>query len=214
MRTGSCRGAALVEFNLVALLIMLPLLLGIVQIALLVAGYHLLSFAAAEAARAGSVDHARTAAMRDALAEHLLPLHIDLTRIGADGGPLDLIIAARLRAVADAAVFARVDRLSPAAADFADHARRIGGRDAIPNDALEHRPDTPGGSGGRSLQQANLLRIQVRYCHALVVPLIDRVLPEILRRLDPLPDHQVCYAAGRVPLRVASSAPMQSDAWP
>jgi hypothetical protein len=207
-------GAAMVEFQLAALLVMLPLLLGIVQMALLVCGYHVLSFAAAEAARAGSVEHARTAPMLAALSDGLVPLHVDLTSVTAAGGPLELVAAARMRAAGDTLLHAAIERVTPSDADFADHGRTVAGQRSIPNDALEHRSSVPGRAGGRSLQQANLLRIRVRYCHALVVPLIDRLLLGLLRGIDPDPAHQSCYAAGRVPLRVASSAPMQSEAWP
>jgi hypothetical protein len=207
-------GAALVEFQLAALLVMLPLLLGIVQMALLVCGYHVLSYASAEAARAGSVEHARTAAMMAALSDGLLPLHVDLTSVTAAGGPLELVAAARARSVADTLLHAAIERITPSDADFSDHGRTVAGQRSIPNDALEHRSTAPGRAGGRSLQQANLLRIRVRYCHALVVPLIDRLLLELLRRVDADPAHRRCYATGRVPLRVASSAPMQSEAWP
>jgi hypothetical protein len=127
---------------------------------------------------------------------------------------VDLVLAARARAAVEAARFVVVERITPAAADFADHARPSTDGTSIPNDALEFRSSAPGRRSGRSIQQANLLRVRVRYCHALVVPLIDRILPALLQRLDSDPSHALCYAAGRVPLRVASSAPMQSEARP
>jgi hypothetical protein len=205
-----------VEFQLVAVLALLPLLLGILQMALLVAGYHTISLAAAEAARAGSVDHARVATMRDAFADGLVPLLIDLTEIDARGGPLDRLVGAKGRAALEAVEYASIERVSPTAGDFADHGRSNGegGRRGIPNDALEFRSSTAGATDGHSIQQANLLRIRIRYCHALVVPLVDRLLPAVLRLLDGDSRDAVCYAAGRVPLRIASSAPMQSEAWP
>jgi hypothetical protein len=214
MRTRTSRGAALVEFQVATLLVLIPLLLGIVQIALLICGYHVLSYSAAEAARAGAVEHARVAAMLTALSEGLVPLQIDLTRVTGEGGPVDLVLGARTRAVAEVLRYAAIERVTPSREDFADHGRIHSGQRAIPNDALEHRSPAPGRSGGRSLQQANLLRIRVRYCHALVVPLIDRILPALLERLDPTPEHRLCYSARRVPIRVSSSAPMQSEAWP
>ena len=206
-------GTALVEFQVVALLALLPMVLGILQMTLLLCGFHVLSFAAAEAARAGSIDHARIGGMYEALADGLTPLVTDLAEAAADGGSLTSFVSARVNARREVLQFASIERMAPSAADFADHGRDERGQRAIPNDALEHRPSAVGSRGGLSLQQANLLRIRVRYCHALVVPLVDRLLPALLRVLDPDPGNQRCYLAGRVPLRVATSAPMQSEAW-
>lgn len=201
------RGAALVEFHLVSLVALLPLLLGILQTGLLMVGHHALGYAAFEAARAGAVDHARLEAMYSGLAQGLVPL------LGAAGGEAGAA-AARLRAEAEVRLQARIERLSPDARDFDDWGEMRAGRRYIPNDALEYRPVQPRRAGGQSLQAANHLRIRVRLCYPLVVPLVDRLLPPLLRRLDPSIEDEICYAAGRVPLRVQGSAPMQSEAWP
>jgi hypothetical protein len=205
-------GAALVEFHLVSLLVMLPMLLGILQVALIGTGYHVLALAAREAARAGAVDHARIDSMQRALAEQLLPLVVDLTRVNAQGGPPDFVADGLARAMEEVALYSDVQRIAPTREDFSDHARTRGGVSGIPNDALEFRSDAPGRTSGRSVQQANLLRIEVLYCHRLVVPFIDRILLSLLQRLDGDASHQRCYAADRLPLRVFSNAPMQSEA--
>lgn len=206
------RGSVLAEFPVVALLALLPVLLGVVQTALLLVAHHALSFAASEAARAGSVSNARLDAMYAGLAEGLVPL------VGAgsqgEGGGLADYIAARLRAEAEVRLFASIQRLSPDTRDFEDHGVMVHGRRVIPNDSLEYRPATPGRSGGRSLQQANLLRLRIRYCQPLVVPFVDRLLVGVLSLLDTSAEDQLCYAANRLPLRVETSAPMQSAAWP
>lgn len=207
-------GAALVELQVVALTALLPMLFGILQIGHLLVGHHVLSFAAAEAARAGAVDHARPAAMMDGLVDGLLPLFAEFDRIDDAGGPLSAVVAARARAEVDVRLHGRIERLTPSAQDFEDHARVAGGRRYLPNDALEYRDTSPRRVGGSSLQAANLLRIRVTWCQPLVVPFIDRLLPALLQRLDPDPADLGCYAAGRIPLRVQTTAPMQSAAWP
>lgn len=207
------RGAALVEFQVVALLALLPVILGTVQMAMLLSGFHVLSFAASEAARAGSIAHTEAAEMNAALAAGLMPLVTDLADVDEGGGPLERILAARLRAEREVLQFATIERTVPTSRDFADHGTMRAGRRVIPNDALEHRSPAAGSQSGRSIQQSNLLRIRVRYCHSLVVPLIDRMLPPLLQLLDDDPRHRHCYEAGRVPLQVLGSAPMQSDAW-
>lgn len=213
MRTRA-RGMAMVEFQIVALTGLLPLLLGIVQIGQLLVAHHVLNFAASEAARAGAVDHARVPSMMEGLIDGLLPLFAEADRIDEDGGPLSAVLSARARAEIDVRRFGRIERLVPSSRDFDDHARTERGQRYIPNDALEFRDPAPGSAGGQSLQAANLLRIKVRWCHPLVVPLIDRLLPTLLARLDPDPEDLICYSAGRVPLRVVTTAPMQSAAWP
>ena len=213
--TSRQRGAAMVEFQIVAMSAVLPLLFGILQIGQLLIGHHVLSFAASEAARAGAVDHARAAAMMQGLIDGLLPLFVATDRVDAGGAPpTSAVLAARARAEADVRLHARIERLTPSNADFADHARVAHGQRYIPNDALEYRDTAPRRAGGKSLQAANLLRIRVTWCQPLVVPLIDRLLPALLERLDPDPADLVCYAARRVPLRVQTTAPMQSAAWP
>lgn len=203
----------MIEFHLIAISALLPLILGLFQIALLLSGFHVLHLAVAGAARAGAVDHARVETMRSALAEGLMPLLVDLTEIG-DSPPAELLASGRLRGEVEVARYARLERLTPTGEDFADHAREWQGRTGIPNDALEFRDASPGASSGRSVQESNRLRIRVRYCHALVVPFADRLLLGLLRRLDLDADAQACYLQDRIPLRVTTTFPMQSEAWP
>lgn len=208
------RGAALLEMQIVAVFALLPMLFGILQTALLSSAYHLLGFATAEAARAGAVDHAQLPAMHSALAAGLAGLHADLTQsTSADGGVAEWA-AARLRSEAAVRLYGRIERLAPSSADFQDFARERDGRRGIPNDALEHRAAGRGANGGHSIQEANWLRIRVRYCHELVVPFVAAWLPALLRHWDDDPDHEHCYAVDRVPLTAIGSSPMQSEAWP
>jgi hypothetical protein len=209
MKAKRARGAALLELNLALVGVLLPMTFGSLQLGLLVRWHHGLAFAASEAVRAGSISNARIPAMTTALAEGLAPLFAGTTQAS-----LEDVAAARVRAMGEVAAFARIERLSPTAEDFRDHGVDADGRRVLPNDALQYRSAAPKRAGGRSLHEANLLRIRVRYCHELVVPLIDRLLPSLLRALDPDPGDLPCYLAGRVPLRVQVTAPMQSEAWP
>jgi hypothetical protein len=81
----------------------------------------------------------------------------------------------------------------------------------IPNDALESRSMAPGRRSGISLQQANVLRLEISYCRPLIVPFAGPLLVGTLRLLDHDLWHQRCYAAGRIPVRSEGVAPMQSD---
>jgi len=208
------RGAALLELQIVAVFALLPMLFGIVQMALLSSAYHLLGFAVAEAARAGAVQNGQLPPMYSALAAGLTGLHADLSRLSSRDEAVGELAAARVRAEVAVREFGRIERLAPTPADFDDFARERDGRRGVPNDSLEYRSTARGSRSGHSLQEANWLHIRVRYCHELVVPFIAQWLPALLRRWDPEPLHQACYAAGRVPLSTTGSSPMQSEAWP
>jgi hypothetical protein len=75
---------------------------------------------------------------------------------------------------------------------------------------LLQRTAVPGVRSGVSIQQANVLQVRVDWCAPLVVPLIDRLLVGVLRGFDADLHSQVCYAAGRVPLRDSAALNMQS----
>ncbi len=190
--------------QIVAVLALLPMLLGILQTALLSTAYHLLGFATAEAARAGSVHHAQMEPMYSALAAGLAGLHGGAqaweegrlrSRLPFDcsGGSIDwLHRPVTSKTSLEIGMGEGASRTTPWS---------TGPRHAAPN-------------GSHSIQEANWLRIRVRYCHELVVPFVASWLPALLRRWDEDPDHQRCYAADRVPLTAVGSSPMQTEARP
>lgn len=208
---GRCRGATLVEFHIVALFALLPLCLGTLQVAWLLAENHQLDLAAYQAARHAATRNGDLMAARSAFAAAATVLFIrgrgdaSAERLVAD------VAAAHARALADLAAHARFRVLSPSAQAQADHAIVRDRLRVVPNDALEHRPSAPGRRSGLSLQQANVLRIEIRYCRPLQVPFVREMLLGTLRRLDADPWHRLCYAAGRVPIRTEGTSPMQSD---
>lgn len=212
-RTGSRHvcGIALVEFQVVAILGLLPLLLGMLQMLLLLMAGHVLQYATFEAARAGAVSGAEPAAMRRALAVGLLPLHaVTATEVDARN-VVATTAAAYARSAVDAALYADLEILSPTAAAFEDFAVQGPSGRVVRNDALEHRSVTAGARSGQSIQQVNLLRIRARYCHPLLVPLVDRLLIGTLRLLSTDPAAQFCYGANRVPLTAEAMVNMQSE---
>ena len=196
------RGAATVEFSIVGLLILLPLMLGVLQLGLLYSARHALNHATFLAARAGAVEHGSRDAMQRHLAKGLVALHL---RSGAELEPGSwgrAAAGAYARALAEvrAPWITRLTVLNPSAASFADFGRPGRGGPFIPAD-----PRLPatlvGPASGQTLADATLLKIRVDYCHPLAVPLVDRLLTATLARLDVDPFRQGCYAANRVPLR-------------
>lgn len=207
----SLRGAATVEFYLVTLLGLLPLCLGMVQASLLMVANHHIDHAAFMAARAGATHQGDIGAMRSEFARVLTPLFVGAFPPIDAGNLVQRVGSARIRAAADVAAFSRIRILSPGLAAIHDFARHVDGQYLIPSDALQHRDAIPGRESGLSLQQANMLRVQITYCRPLVVPFVRAFLVGLLRRIDSEPGNIRCYAAGRVPIRSIGTAPMQSD---
>jgi Flp pilus assembly protein TadG len=205
------QGAAMIEFHIVALFALLPLCLGTVQMALLMVENHHLDHAAFLAARHGAVMHGDLSEVKKAFARAATPLFV------GSGTPLDRgnvamrVTAAYATATADITAYARVQLLAPDANARADFAISRDRRQVIPNDALESRSMAPGRRSGLSLQQANVLRLEISYCRPLIVPFAGPLLVGTLRLLDHDLWHQRCYAAGRIPVRSEGVAPMQSD---
>ncbi|WP_239483063.1 TadE family protein [Paraburkholderia sp. C35] len=167
-------GQGMTEFLVVA-----PLLLFFgfvtVQMVLLYQAKSTLDVAVLEAAREGAVNHGSMNAMQAGLARGLAPLYAR----SADATGAQAALLAAQRATADGA---SIDILSPTAAMMRDFARphlyaaEGTTHDEIPNDTLMYRDTTHGAESGVNVQDANLLKLRVRYCFDLVVPVANKVL--------------------------------------
>lgn len=204
-------GAAMVEFQVVAWFALLPLCLGMLQVALLLAENHHIDHAAFMAARHAAMAHGDLDAARRAFAQAAALLFVDSATPVDAGNAAVRVAGAQVQALADTALFARLQVLQPDASAQADFAITRDGRRVIPNDGLEYRPVSPGRRSGISLQQANVLRLEVAWCRPLIVPFARQLLLGVLRRADADPWRQSCYAAGRVPILAVGTSPMQSD---
>lgn len=56
----------------------------------------------------------------------------------------------------------------------------LSGRSTIPNDNLMYRDASPGLNSEQSIQDANLIKVHVSMCYELYVPLVDRIIRELL----------------------------------
>ena len=201
----------MIEFHIVALFALLPLCLGILQTGLLLVENHHIDHAAFLAARHGAVKHGEAAEMRRAFAQAATVLFVESGSPVDRGNVVARVATAYTAALADITAYARFRVLTPDAAAEADFALRRDGERIIPNDSLEYRSRSPGSRSRLSVQEANVLRIEVSYCRPLIVPFIGPTLLGALRQLDHDAWNQRCYAAGRIPLRSVGVAPMQSD---
>jgi hypothetical protein len=195
------RGATLVEFALVLVLGLLPLLLGILQIAQLLVAANVVDLATFMATRQGAVNGADPASMRRELARGLVPLYARAARDGLATG--DSVASAYALALLDVDTLDTLRVEHPTRADLDRYGEQRAGRRVIPNDAIEFRPT--------AVQDVNVLTVAVIHCHPLVVPLAGPALAAALFLLDADPRHRFCLSAGRAPILARASLVMQSD---
>lgn len=175
------KGQASTEF-LIALPLLILLLFGIVQFAMIYQARATLNHATMLAARAGALHHGDKTAIRNALASGMAPLFASAPSV--DGYRAAVKKAQEETAPPTASVFV----LNPTRAAFSDFARaRLdgkGGRE-LPNDTLNYRNTARGGASRISIQDANLLHLRVTYCFRLIVPVVDRVIYSAVNALTP-----------------------------
>jgi len=199
----AARGTAFVE-TLVAVPIVLLLGLGALQWALLFHARTALEYALLEAARAGSVAQARPDAIEAGLARGLMPFWfgVDASRpwaaaVAASNAQLRQAIAARW------IVWRQLAPTVESFGDWGEPARDAAGHPVtslieIPNDSLQwaslrHPAGGVAGMrgeepiGARSLQtlnDANLLKLELRYGVPMSVPLVGRIAVWVMRIVD------------------------------
>lgn len=177
------RGQSATEF-LVILPALILLVFGIIQFALLYQTRATLNHATLLAARAGSMHNGSMTEMRSALARGLAPLFA--SEASATGYAKALLKAQ----VESSAGYAAVDILNPTQAALNDFGRpRLdeGSGSELPNDTLNYRTTSPGGSSNISVQDANILHIRITYCSRLIVPIVDRILYSTLNSTAAMP---------------------------
>ncbi len=202
------RGAALVE-TLIVTPVLLLITLGAVQWALIYEARNTLNHAAFMAARAGATDHGSQTAIRLALGQGLLPLYAPDASAGS--------LAARAVEVGrDLALFTRIRILNPTREAFEDFGVDPD-RSEIPNDRLYLAPTEPGPRSGLSVQDANLLKLEVLYGYPLKVPFVNKVVATVGAWVAPDPTHRAYLAAGRIPVLatavVRMQTPMRRNGW-
>ena len=163
-----------IEFTLALILGVLPLVLGILQVAALLAARNTVILATFMAARQGAVAGAEPGAMARELARGLVPLYVPASRGGVTSAePWRRPMPRRsptFRAGQSRRAQSDPQRPGPATAYCAQ------GRRVIPNDYIEHRSP--------AVQDANVLTISVVHCQPLVVPLVGPALAAALRFLN------------------------------
>jgi hypothetical protein len=196
------RGAATLEFLVVVFAVLVPLLFGTLELALLMVARQTLGVATFMAARAGATEHGDPRSMRRALARGLLPLYA--TR-GASGA------WAASYAEAQRPDRTHIEVWSPVPASFTDHGVQSGGRTEIPN-VWPHSGTRRGAASGQTIAEANQLGVRVSICRPLLFPMTAPLFIAGLRLLDPGPFAQGCYARGAIALHSRALVHMHSAA--
>ena len=179
------RGQSLVEY-LIVLPSLLLLVLGAVQFALLYQIKSQVNYAAFAAARQGALTGASTNAMKDAFAAGLTPLFTPKPDLGG-------LLRGRAVAAIEAynPLVTTIKRISPPTSikndtnlhEFDPHETTV---KIIPNDNLQYRPTAAGSSSGLSIQDVNVLKIQVTYCAKMIVPLANVVFYSVVNGIEGL----------------------------
>jgi hypothetical protein len=178
-------GQSATEFIIVAP-VLIMLIFGSLQFALLYRAKITLNYATYQAARAGAFSNGNRIMMENALARHLAALYTRSTDVGTGEGQIFWARDRVRQEIIDGFLWVQV--LNPTGDAFgSSFALDDNGDRIIPNDNLMYRDQlTP---AGLTIQDANLLQIRVSYCHRMIVPYIDRLLAILMTNA---PDGGAC----------------------
>ena len=206
----------MVEFIIVTPIILL-LLFGAFQFALIYHAKTLLNYAAFEAARFGAVSNARMSEMENAFARAMAAIH-------THNPTSDDVMCAREIVYQEIENgFVDIQVINPPQDAFDDDNLDPNDEDTIPNNNLMYRNAVS--NSGLTIQDANLLKIRVSYCYPMYVPYINRVIGIMLTNSasDTCPGctgtfvnsgtfERGCLNNGRFPIHSQAIVRMQSDA--
>ncbi len=167
MRRRPQSAQAMVEF-LIIIPVLILLIFGAVQAALIYSAKNGLNYATFQAARLGAMNHAQYSDIRRGLARGMYPMfsQVKSDRMQHTAREIDNYVL--------------ITRISPDQASFAAFAEPHEGLgvNIIPNDNLMFRStqQTP-----VSIQDANLLKLRVQYCMRLIVPMVEHILSSASR---------------------------------
>jgi hypothetical protein len=202
------QGAAIVE-TVIVMPVLVMIILGAIQMALIYEAKATLNHAVLQAARSGAVNNADLSSIRGGLARGLLPLYSPDSSVGG--------LSSKLAEVLPDVATSSIRILNPTQEAFGDFGVNVRGVREIPSDRLHLRPTTVGARSGLTIQDANILRVQVRYGYELKVPIVRWVFREALsvtRRLtgglDPV--EVAMLAANRLPMIATATVRMQTPA--
>ena len=214
------QGSSMVEFVIVTPMLMF-MGLGIMQFGLIYHAKSVLNYATFEAARAGAVNNAQIEVMRKELGYRLAPVY------GGDGSlKMGAMSLARSVVAVNDITATKIEILNPTSDSFVAHGVDKSVKDrhgdshntvVIPNSHLRFNKEGPK-DDGLSIQDANLLKIEVTYGYQMRLPVIDMKIPGVTWIMRNLmihvdQDNWMYYTRGMLPLKSTATVRMQSEAW-
>jgi len=204
------RGQSMTEF-LIVMPVMLLLIFAAIQFVFIYQTKITLNYATFEATRAGSLENATREPIEHGFTRGITPL---FTRFSTKDNKEDelaaKVLSARELAREEVAKgFVKIERLNPTARAFSslyDPTVFVDtGVKEIPNDNLSFR--------GEGLQDANLLKLRVTYCMRLIVPIVDKLIVEVVLAVTKDSFEKDCLEnEGRFPIVSHAIIRMQSAA--
>lgn len=207
-------GQSMTEF-IIIFPVLLMFMLGAFQFALIFKAKSTLNYATFEAARAASVANATLESMYHGLSRGLMPLFVHGTEApDLQAGRLEV------REIIENN-FVLIERINPTTSMFSSHGKDGDTGIEIPNDNLSVRDSAEKDSV--NIQDANILKIKVSYCHRLIVPFVKKIFLLIYETYKPEPDNatnisvsdftSACSNAERAPIVSQAVIRMQSPAY-
>ncbi len=165
-------GQAMPEF-LYALPILLLLTLGAIQMGFIYQAKLTLNYAATVAVREGALRNGKMDAILDGMEAGLTPMFAH----SLGSRDMAMIKKARLSAhnLVSNTKLTRITIVNPTSALLTAHQGDSESGSEIPNDNLMYR-DATAIKGGLNVQDANILKIHVRICYRMFVPIINKLI--------------------------------------
>ena len=171
-------GQAMTEYMIV-FPVMLVLIFGTLQFALLYQAKIQLNYAAFESARSGSLNNAQRWALQAGVVRGLAPIHTH----GQGRNWLRWARSTVWDQIEDGLIEIEIINPTRDMFEVGVHGVVDGNDLYIPNDNLMYRDASPksGGAVESTIQDANLLKIRVLYCVEMHVPFVNRMINALLR---------------------------------
>ncbi|WP_211471241.1 TadE family protein [Collimonas humicola] len=197
------KGAATVEFYVVSFFVFIPMVMAVLQMGLFFVAKNTVNMATLAAARAGAATGGDKMTMRNTFAKAIVPLYIDSTKEITTGNYASVMLPAYAKAGADILLFSSITTLNPTAKSFADFGipKPGGGGRIIPTTNLDTYKTGVGSSSKQTRAEALLLKIEVRYCYELKMPIVDKLVTSVLMGLGSSAQDNLCFAANRIPIK-------------
>ena len=174
-RSGFQSGQALAEYIYVFPILAL-LILGTIQFGFIYQTKATLNYATFEATRRGALNNGSMSAIVEGLTSGMMPL---FAHSSSSGGARNLDLLKNAWKLAEAQMtdgkLTVITIVNPTSAALSAYSGQSETGSEIPNDNLMYRSTSIAG-GGMNIQDANLLKVRVTYCYRMAVPILNKLI--------------------------------------